>query len=63
VWLCGYGGDGGLQALEILAAVERLDAEAFRRAPHELLVKVRAFEVGNDFVLPLLSGYRRKILL
>ena len=48
---------------EGLAAVERLDAEAFRRAPHELLVKVRAFEVGNDFVLPCLFRHRSKISL
>ena len=45
-------GDGRLQAFEVLAAVERLDAEAFRRAPHELLVKVRTFQIGNDLVLP-----------
>ena len=47
-------GDGRLQAFEVLAAVERLHVEAFRRAPHQFLVEIGTFEVGNDFVFTCL---------
>ena len=42
-------------------AGSEVHVESFRRAPYELLVEVRTFEVSDDFVLPCLRRDRRKI--
>ena len=54
-------GDGGLQAFEVLTAVERLHVESFRRAPHQFLIEIGTFQVSDNLVLPCLFRHRSKI--
>ena len=55
----GFGAEE-LQSGEVFSPVVGTDVETFRRFPHQFTLVVRTFEVGLDYLLPLLGRNRRK---
>ena len=54
-------GSSSLEIFNVFQTIERLNVEAFCCAPYKLFIKVGAFQIGDDFVLPFLSRNRSKI--